>query len=66
MQRLPNPFGHGFMMSCLAGCTKLNPEIRDLIEETPGCKIKFRAMMSESRLKVEQIAGFIEKFSNSM
>lgn len=66
MQRLLNPFGHGFMMSCLAGCTKLNPEIRDLIEETPGCKIKFRAMMSESRLKVEQIAGFIEKFSNSM
>ena len=66
MQRLASPFGHGFIMSCLAGCTDLNPEIRDLMEEVPGCKLKFRAMMNESRLKIDQIAGFIHKFSSTM
>lgn len=66
MQRLASPFGHGFIMSCLAGCTDLNPEIRDLMDEVPGCKLKFRAMMNESRLKVDQIAGFIHKFSSTM
>ena len=51
-------------MSCLAGCTSLNPEIKDMMENIPGCKMKFVTLMNESRLKIDQIAGFIKKFSN--
>jgi len=82
MQRMTAPFGHGFIMSCLAGCTSLNPEIKkklipkkisihywnlwikDMMESIPGCKMKFVTLMNESRLKIDQIAGFIQKFSN--
>ena len=42
MQKMSAPFGHGFMMSCLAGCPTLNPNLENMMAKIPGCKMKFR------------------------
>ena len=64
MQRLGAPFGHGFIMSCLSGCPNLNPTVGNLMASIPGCTLKFQKLMSEARLKLDQAATFILKFSS--